>query len=262
MVDYFLDRKSISWMVTLLLGVGGMFAFLGLGQLEFPEFTLRSALVTTQYPGATPLEVEEEVTLPLEKAIQQMPGIDDITSVNSDGLSQITVQLKKTVREGELDQYWDILRRKINDAQPGLPPGVNTSIVNDDFGDVFGLLLTLRGDGYSLKDLGDHADLIQRELRLLEGVAKVSIGGRVDEQMIVSLDRDRMRALGISPEYLASLLNAQNTVGNADTCAVKGCRYPFSQPVSLIPFRHLSNWQLEALIRVLSGSAIWPKFAG
>ena len=65
MVDYFLDRKSISWMVTLLLGVGGMFAFLGLGQLEFPEFTLRSALVTTQYPGATPLEVEEEVTLPL-----------------------------------------------------------------------------------------------------------------------------------------------------------------------------------------------------
>ena len=145
MVDYFLDRKSISWMVTLLLGVGGMFAFLGLGQLEFPEFTLRSALVTTQYPGATPLEVEEEVTLPLEKAIQQMPGIDDITSVNSDGLSQITVQLKKTVREGELDQYWDILRRKINDAQPGLPPGVNTSIVNDDFGDVFGLLLTLRG---------------------------------------------------------------------------------------------------------------------
>mgnify|MGYP000987414578 FL=1 len=215
MVDYFLDRKSISWMVTLLLGVGGMFAFLGLGQLEFPEFTLRSALVTTQYPGATPLEVEEEVTLPLEKAIQQMPGIDDITSVNSDGLSQITVQLKKTVREGELDQYWDILRRKINDAQPGLPPGVNTSIVNDDFGDVFGLLLTLRGDGYSLKDLGDHADLIQRELRLLEGVAKVSIGGRVDEQMIVSLDRDRMRALGISPDYLANLLNAQNTVGNA-----------------------------------------------
>jgi len=67
MVDYFLDRKSISWMVTLLRGVGGMFAFLGLGQLEFPEFTLRSALVTTQYPGATPLEVEEEVTLPLEK---------------------------------------------------------------------------------------------------------------------------------------------------------------------------------------------------
>ena len=247
MVDYFLDRKSISWMVTLLLGVGGMFAFLGLGQLEFPEFTLRSALVTTQYPGATPLEVEEEVTLPLEKAIQQMPGIDDITSVNSDGLSQITVQLKKTVREGELDQYWDILRRKINDAQPGLPPGVNTSIVNDDFGDVFGLLLTLRGDGYSLTDLGDHADLIQRELRLLEGVAKVSIGGRVDEQMIVSLDRDRMRALGISPEYLASLLNAQNTVGNAGHLRSEGLS------LSVQPTGQLDS--IQALEQLAVGSA-------
>ena len=247
MVDYFLDRKSISWMVTLLLGVGGMFAFLGLGQLEFPEFTLRSALVTTQYPGATPLEVEEEVTLPLEKAIQQMPGIDDITSVNSDCLSQITVQLKKTVREGELDQYWDILRRKINDAQPGLPPGVNTSIVNDDFGDVFGLLLTLRGDGYSLKDLGDHADLIQRELRLLEGVAKVSIGGRVDEQMIVSLDRDRMRALGISPEYLASLLNAQNTVGNAGHLRSEGLS------LSVQPTGQLDS--VQALEQLAVGSA-------
>ncbi len=247
MVDYFLDRKSISWMVTLLLGVGGMFAFLGLGQLEFPEFTLRSALVTTQYPGATPLEVEEEVTLPLEKAIQQMPGIDDITSVNSDGLSQITVQLKKTVREGELDQYLDILRRKINDAQPGLPPGVNTSIVNDDFGDVFGLLLTLRGDGYSLKDLGDHADLIQRELRLLEGVAKVSIGGRVDEQMIVSLDRDRMRALGISPEYLASLLNAQNTVGNAGHLRSEGLS------LSVQPTGQLDS--VQALEQLAVGSA-------
>lgn len=247
MVDYFLNRKSISWMFILLLGAGGMFSFLGLGQLEFPEFTLRSALVTTQYPGATPLEVEEEVTLPLEKAIQQMPGIDDITSVNSDGLSQITVHLQKTVREGELDQYWDILRRKINDAQSGLPPGVNTSIVNDDFGDVFGLLLTLRGEGYSLKDLGDHADLIQRELRLLDGVAKVSIGGRVDEQIIVSLDRDRMRALGISPDYLENLLNAQNTVGNAGHLRGEGLS------LSVQPTGQLDS--VQALEQLAVGSA-------
>lgn len=215
MVDYFLERKSISWMITLLLGLGGAVSFFGLGQLEFPEFTLRSALVTTQYPGATPEEVEEEVTLPLEKAIQQMPGIDDITSINSDGLSQITIQLRKTVKDADLNQYWDILRHKVSDAQSSLPPGASASRVNDDFGDVFGLLLTLRGDGYSLKDLEDHADLIQRELRLIEGVAKVNIGGQVEEQMIVALDRDKMKALGISPAYLARLLNAQNVIGDA-----------------------------------------------
>ena len=105
----------------------------------------------------------------------------------------------------------------------------------------------MRGDGYSLKDLGDHADLIQRELRLLEGVAKVSIGGRVDEQMIVSLDRDRMRALGISPEYLASLLNAQNTVGNAGHLRSEGLS------LSVQPTGQLDS--VQALEQLAVGSA-------
>lgn len=247
MVDYFLNRKSISWMFALLLSLGGIQAFFGIGQLEFPEFTLRSAVVTTQYPGATPLEVEEEVTLPLEKAIQEMPGVDDITSINSDGLSQITVQLEKTVQAHELDQHWDLLRRKINDAQSGLPPGASGSVVNDDFGDVFGLLLTLRGEDYSLKDLEDHADLIQREVQLVDGVAKVSIGGQAEEQIIVALDRDRMRALGISPSYLANLLNAQNTVGNAGHLRSEGLS------LSVQPSGQLDT--VPALERLVVGSA-------
>jgi len=247
MVDYFLNRKSISWMFALLLALGGIQSFFGMGQLEFPEFTLRSAVVTTQYPGATPLEVEEEVTLPLEKAIQEMPGVDDIASINSDGLSQITVQLEKTVQEHQLDQHWDILRRKINDAQSMLPPGVSASVVNDDFGDVFGLFLTLRGEDYSLKDLEDHADLIQRELQLVDGVAKVSIGGRAQEQIIVALDRDRMRALEISPSYLANLLNAQNTVGNAGHLKSEGLS------LSVQPSGELDT--VPALERLVVGSA-------
>ncbi|WP_286222768.1 efflux RND transporter permease subunit [Marinobacter apostichopi] len=247
MVDYFLNRKSISWMFALLLALGGIQSFFGMGQLEFPEFTLRSAVVTTQYPGVTPLEVEEEVTLPLEKAIQEMPGVDDITSINSDGLSQITVQLEKTVQAHELDQHWDILRRKINDAQSMLPPGVSGSVVNDDFGDVFGLFLTLSGEDYSLKDLEDHADLIQRELQLVDGVAKVSIGGRAQEQIIVALDRDRMRALGISPSYLANLLNAQNTVGNAGHLTSE------SLSLSVQPSGELDT--IPALERLVVGSA-------
>ena len=143
MVDYFLRQKVISWMITLLLAVGGVVSFFGLGQLEFPEFTIRNAIISTQYPGATPEQVEEEVTLRLEKAIQQMPDLKRVSSVNADGLSQITVELENTVREHELAQYWDLLRRKISDVQAELPPGAGTSIVNEDFGDVCGLLLTL-----------------------------------------------------------------------------------------------------------------------
>ncbi|MBY6030144.1 efflux RND transporter permease subunit [Halomonas denitrificans] len=222
MVDFFLRQKVISWMITLLLAIGGVVSFFGLGQLEFPEFTIRNAIISTQYPGATPEQVEEEVTLRLEKAIQQMPDLKRVSSVNADGLSQITVELENTVREKELDQYWDLLRRKINDAQVQLPPGAGTSIVNDDFGDVFGLLLTLTGADYGQQDLEDHADLLQRELRLVEGVKKVAIAGTVQEQVVVSLDRDRMKALGISPQQLSDLLNAQNVVGDSGHIKLDG----------------------------------------
>lgn len=222
MVDYFLRHKVISWMVTLLLVVGGIVSFFDMGQLEFPEFTIRKAVIVTPYPGATPQQVEEEVTLTLEKAIQQMPDLDEVTSVSSDGLSQIVVELENTVRAFRLDQYWDRLRRKIGDIQGQLPPGAGPSIVNDDFGDVFGYLLMLRGEGYSQHDLEDHADLIQRELRLIEGVKKVSIVGTLPEEVVVELDRDRMRALDISPDQLSGLLNARNSVGNAGHIKLDG----------------------------------------
>ena len=208
MVEYFFRQKVISWMVAIILGVGGIVTFLGLGQLEFPEFTIRNALVITQYPGATPEQVEEEVTLQLEKAIQRIPNVKRVSSVNMLGLSQITVELKSSVQAKDLEQYWDNLRRKVGDAQASLPPGTSTSIVNDDFGDVFGLLLTLKSEDYSLKQMEDFADLMQREIQLVEGVKKVSIAGTVSEQIIVSLDHDKMKALNVSAESIAGLLTA------------------------------------------------------
>ena len=209
MVEYFFRQKVISLMVAIILGVGGIVTFLGLGQLEFPEFTIRNALVITQYPGATPEQVEEEVTLQLEKAIQRIPNVKRISSVNMVGLSQITVELKSSVQAKDLEQYWDNLRRKVGDAQASLPPGTSTSIVNDDFGDVFGLLLTLKSEDYSLKQMEDFADLMQREIQLVDGVKKVSIAGTVNEQIIVSLDHDKMKTLNVSAESIAGLNRAE-----------------------------------------------------
>ncbi|WP_136253664.1 efflux RND transporter permease subunit [Onishia niordana] len=222
MVDYFLRHRVISWMVALLLAIGGLTSFFGLGQLEFPEFTIRNAVVSTSYPGATPRQVEEEVTLPLEKAIQEIPHLKRVSSVNSAGLSQITLELESRVQAQEMPQYWDLLRRKINDAQSRLPPGAGASVVNDDFGDVFGLLYNLTGEGYSLHDLEDHADLLQRELALIDGVQKITIAGTRAERVEVALDRERMQALNISPDQLANLLNAQNLVGDAGRVRLDG----------------------------------------
>jgi len=246
MVEYFFRQKVISWMVAIILGVGGIVTFLGLGQLEFPEFTIRNALVITQYPGATPEQVEEEVTLQLEKAIQRIPNVKRISSVNMVGLSQITVELKSSVQSKDLEQYWDNLRRKIGDTQGKLPPGTSTSIVNDDFGDVFGLLMTLKSESYTLKQLEDFADLMQREIQLVEGVKKVSIAGTVNEQIIVSLDHDKMKTLNVSTEAIAGLLTAQNVVGNAGAIKVQGKR------LSIQPTGEFNN--LDALGQVVIGS--------
>ncbi|SDJ11485.1 efflux RND transporter permease subunit [Billgrantia gudaonensis] len=225
MVDYFLRHKAVSWLMTLVLLVGGTLSFLDLGQLEFPEFTIRNALVITPYPGATPEEVEQEVTATLEESIQEMRAIKRISSISSDGLSQITVELESTVQEEELQQLWDALRRQVNDVQGQLPPGAQRSRINDDFGDVFGWMINLTGEGYSMADLKDHADFLKRELALVDGVEKVSLTGAREERIFVELDRERMRSLNIPPERLQQLLQTQNAVSDAGHLKQEGRRF-------------------------------------
>ncbi|WP_163836051.1 efflux RND transporter permease subunit [Spartinivicinus ruber] len=213
--EYSIRNKVISWMFALILLLGGISSFFKLGQLEFPEFTIKDALVVTSYPGATPQQVEEEVSVQLEDAIQQLAYIDHVTSINSTGLSQIKVEIKDTYNKDTLPQVWDELRRKVYDAQASLPPGVRPSLVVDDFGDVFGILLNITGAGYSYHDLEDYADLLRRELVLVPGVKKVSIDGSLPERVYVEISREKMTALGISMQRIFDLLKNQNVVSNA-----------------------------------------------
>ena len=150
-----IEKKVISWMFTLLLLTGGSVSYFDLGQLEDPEFTLKKAMVITLYPGASPQQVEEEVTFPIENAIQQLPYVDYVTSISSNGKSQITVEMKSNYRKQELRQIWDEMRRKINDLSPSLPSGVYPSNVIDDFADVYGVMFAVTGDGYSYDELKD-----------------------------------------------------------------------------------------------------------
>lgn len=228
MVDYFLRHRAASYLMTMVLLIGGTLSFLSMGQLEFPEFTIRNALITTQYPGATPEEVEQEVTSTLEESIQDMPSIKHVSSVSSDGLSQITVELKSTVRDVDMEQQWDSLRRKVQDAQAALPPGASQSRVIDDFGDVFGLMINLTGDGYSMPDLASHADFFKRELALVKGVAKVSLSGEHEERIYIEVDRERMRALNVPLARLQQLLDTQNAVADSGHLKQDGRRFRIS----------------------------------
>ncbi|MBR8843607.1 MULTISPECIES: efflux RND transporter permease subunit [unclassified Pseudoalteromonas] len=210
-----IENKVISWMFALLLLIAGAVSYLGLGQLEDPEFTLKKAMVVTMYPGASPQQVEEEVTFPIENAIQSLPYVDYVTSISSPGKSQITVEMKSKYRKKDLQQIWDELRRKVNDLSPKLPPGVMTPSVIDDFADVYGELYAITGEGYSYDELKDYVDFLKRELVLVEGVSKVTVAGEQQAQVIVEISTQKLSQLGIAPSYIFSLLQAQNTVSNA-----------------------------------------------
>ncbi|WP_276321840.1 efflux RND transporter permease subunit [Terasakiella sp. SH-1] len=215
LTEYAMRRKVVSWMVTILLIGGGILSFLGLGRLEDPEFTIKQAVVVTSYPGASAQEVEEEVTLPIENIIQQLPYVDNITSISSAGLSQVTVEMKSIYRKDDLAQIWDEMRRKIRDMEIMLPPGVQSPRINDDFGDVYGVFMAVTGEGYSYEELADYVDYLRRELVLVDGVGKVAVGGRLSEQIVLEVNRAKLTSLNMSMTNLKMVLENQNMVSDA-----------------------------------------------
>lgn len=204
----------------MLLIAGGILSFGNLGRLEDPAFTIKQAVIFVAYPGASAIEVEEELTLPLENALQQMPALDNVTSTSSAGLSQIMVEMKSTYRKAELAQIWDEMRRKVNDLRPQLPPGVGEPQVIDEFGDVYGMFLSVTGEGYTVDELADYTDFLRRELVLVSGVSKVNIGGRRQEQIFIEVDRAKLSATGFSLNDIRGLLSTQNLVSNAGNIKV------------------------------------------
>ena len=250
---YFIKNRTSSWLFAAILLLGGIIAYSGLGRLEDPQFTLKQAMIITQYPGASPQQVEEEVSYPLENAIQQLPYVYHVTSVSTAGQSQIMVEMKDTYRARELKQIWDELRHKVTDLQGQLPPGVGTPAVRDDFGDVYGILYAITGDGFSDDELRDYVDFLRRELVILPAVGKVAVGGVQQEQVIVEMSRSRLTALGISPTIVANLLQSQNVVSNAGSIKVGAERiriYPTGefQQVSELESLIISNPAADELI--------------
>jgi multidrug efflux pump subunit AcrB len=215
LATYFINNGTTSWMLLLILLVGGIISYFGLGRLEDPEFTIKEAMVFTYYPGANALQVEEEVTARLENAIQALPYIDYVDSISKPGFSQIHLQIKPTYQSDKLPQIWDELRRKVQDAESSLPPGAISPIVKDDFGDVFGVLLAITGKEYSYEELSDYADFLKRDLTTLDGIAKIEVAGQQKEQVFIDISRERMANLGIPLSRLNELLNTQNGVSEA-----------------------------------------------
>lgn len=239
LVEFGLQYKAVMLLITVIIVIGGIFSFFSLGRLEDPPFSVKSALVITQYPGATPEEVEQEVTDRLETAIHQMPQVKHIYSMSREGLSYIKVDVKDRYWAKDLPQVWDELRRKINDVTASLPPGVGTPRVVDDFGFVFGFLLAITGDGFSHAELENIAENIQKQLYLVPNIARIDLWGT--QQRVINLDvsNQKISELRLSPQTIQSLLNKQNMVVDAGSVDQAEMRYPlhlsgeFKKPIEI-----------------------------
>ncbi|MCK9997054.1 MAG: efflux RND transporter permease subunit [Candidatus Krumholzibacteria bacterium] len=211
-----LDKNIITWVVIALLLLGGIQSFMTMPRLEDPEFTIKDAIITTPYPGASAEEVEEEVTDRIEKAVQEMGQLKEIfESTSQRGMSTIKVRMHDKYDADALPQVWDVLRRKVGDVHGQLPPGAGPSMVNDDFGDVYGIFFAITGDGYSYAQLKQVGEFLRKELALVDGVSRVDFFGMQPEVMYIELDRDRMAQLGVPPAAIIEELQAHNLTANA-----------------------------------------------
>jgi multidrug efflux pump subunit AcrB len=205
-----IKKKVITMTLTVLLVVVGIKAFDSLARLEDPEFTIKDAIIVTPYPGASAAEVEQEVTNVIELACQQLGQLKRVESTSRRGFSQVKAKIKDKYDKASLPQVWDELRRKVTDAQAKLPPGAGPSIVNDDFGDVYGIYLALTGEGYTYRDLYEFAKVLRRELLLVQDVKKIILWGNQPEVVWVEMSRSKMAALGISQDDIYAALSAKN----------------------------------------------------
>ena len=215
------EKRSLTIFVTAILLIGGVTSFFQLGQLEDPEFTVKTAVIMTPYPGAAASEVELEVTDRIEIAIQEMPQLKNVYSSSRPGLSIVKVEIQPIYTADRLPQVWDELRKKVRDVRESFPPGVGKPEVSDDFGDVYGFLMAVVGDGFTYAELERHVDDLKKELSVVEGVARVELWGEQRECIYVDVREAQLTTLGLNMDDVYQTLTQQNMVVDAGAVDVQ-----------------------------------------
>ena len=215
--EFTIKNRLLSIVVILITIYGGWKAYKEMARFEDPEFIIRIAQIITPYPGGSPQEVAEEVTEPLETALQQLQEVDVIESTSSAGLSEIKVELKYefSKEKSDLAIIWTKVRNEVKDAERSLPPGTSPPQVYDDFGDTYGMYYLLTGKGYTPSELRNYAKTLQKELLQVEGVAKVALSGAAKEAIFVEVSRESIANMGVSIGKVYQILSQQNAVSSA-----------------------------------------------
>ncbi len=205
-----INRDRVTWVALFVVALAGLITYFQLPKNQDPGFIVRWATVVTYFPGASPERVQMLISDKIEKAIQEMSQVKTINSTSKTGASIVSLQIKPDYKD--MRPIWDELRRKVEWAKRSLPEGVMGPFVFDDLGDVYGVVLTITGDGYSYADLKEVADQVRDELLRISEVAKVQLYGAQDERLFVEYNNAQLSQSGLSPGQLANLLASQNII--------------------------------------------------
>ncbi|MFK7915716.1 MAG: efflux RND transporter permease subunit [Pseudomonadales bacterium] len=214
-----IERPLYPWLLALACLLGGLYGIDNVGRLEDPPFPIKTAYIITQYPGGSALEVEQEVTDVMEAALQQLPQLETMTSKSVPGRSEVQVELKEQFGADETPQIWDELRRRVREAERALPPGVQTPLIEDDFGDVYGIVYGVSTPDYPVRAIDDVAKQLEREAKGVPGVAKVAIAGVPIDAVYVEIAHERLLRLGIPIEAVLGAIGSENRVMRAGSVA-------------------------------------------
>ena len=241
LAKFFLKNRALSWLLLALILLGGVVAYVGMGKLEDAPFTIKQAVVTTTYPGASPFEVQQQVTDVLEEAIQSLGELYYLKTENRAGLSKITVYVKKEIRADAMQQLWDKLRRKVGDAQGKLPAGAGTSVVNDDFGDVLGVFYGLSSAVHTYRELEEQAERLKNELLAVPDVARVELYGVQNRTIEVEADPSLLAASGLTMADIAAAFDRQNRIVDAGAVETAHNRLRIDAAGSFTTLEELEN---------------------
>lgn len=247
-----MKRPTLFWSLMTFILIAGVLAFLQMPKLEDPAVSVKQAMVIVPYPGATAHEVELKVAQTMEDELRALPNVKKIKSECQNGMATITVEFQMTVLQKDLEQHFDLLRRKVNDSRSKLPQDCYDPIVIDDMMDVYGIFYAFTGEGYSYPELYKYAKLIRRELLGVKGVKRILITGNRDEVIQITLSKEKIACNGIIPtQIMMSLQNAGKTV-NAGSYQNDSDRLPLHVSSAVTDEKDIRN----LLIRTPQGKTI------
>lgn len=212
LAEWAIRHKQIVYFFIIAIITGGLWSYFHLGRSEDPDFTIRQAVVTAAWPGASAQQITQQVTDPLEKKLQDTKGLDYIKSFTHDGKTVIYVNLKDSVPKEEMQTRWHEIRNLVNDEWSSLPSGVMGPYINDRFDDVYGSIYAVTGDGFSYEEKRKYAENIRRRLTGVEDVQKVELLGVQKQEIYVEMDQNKLASFGMRPSDVFAMLQQQGAM--------------------------------------------------